>query len=144
MTSANCRFVIAGAVDSVEEAVDAMMRQHRMCQTLWLLGGYCHRPARCGEGFKDPADARVQPALGDSGGHVVFAVPADHLFQAVRRYLCHVEQGIAQLGADHRVEQVLAGNREPQSAEGRGNPLGYATCRVDKSAVQVKDHGHCC
>src|SRR6478735_1592090 len=110
--------VISRAMDAVEKAVDAVVRQHFACQPLGLLG--CHRdgPACLSKGLEDTADARVQPALGNTFGDVVLAVEPDHLFKVFRRDVGHVKQGVAQLGADHRIEQVLAGNREPQPAEG--------------------------
>ena len=51
---------------------------------------------------------------------------------------------MAQLGPDHRVQQVLAGNGKAKFREGRGDSVRYSAGRIDKSAVQVEDHGHCC
>ena len=85
-------FIIRRTVDSLEEAVDAMVRQNGAGKPLGFLGGHRHRLPGFGEGLQEFTYAGVQPALGDAGRHVIPAVPADHLVQHGRRDVGHVEQ----------------------------------------------------
>ena len=55
-----------------------------------------------------------------------------------------VGEGMAEFRADHGIHPGFAGNAESELREGRCDSVRYPAGRIDKSAVQVEDHGHCC
>ena len=133
-----------GAPDAVEESGDAVVRQDSAGKPFRLLGRDGDGPARGDEVLEEAADSRVQPALRDSCGCVVRAVDADGVFQLCGRNAGDFRQGMAELGPDHGVHPGLVRNRQAKLGEGRGDTVGNTPGGIDKSAVKVEDHGHCC
>ena len=133
-----------GAPDAVEESGDAVVRQDSAGKPFRLLGRDGDGPPRGDEVLEEAADSRVQPALRYSCGCVVRAVDADGVFQLCGRNAGDFRQGMAELGPNHGVHPGLVRNRQAKLDEGRGDTVGNTPGGIDKSAVKVEDHGHCC
>src|SRR6478735_5483168 len=133
-----------GAPDAVEESGDAVVRQDSAGKPFRLLGRDGDGPPRGDEVLEEAADSRVQPALRYYCGCVVRPVDADGVFQLCGRNAGDFRQGMAQLGPNHGVHPGLVRNRQAKLDEGRGDTVGNTPGGIDKSAVEVEDHGHCC
>src|SRR6478735_343112 len=139
-----CRLVGGRAADGVEQGGDAVVLQDSAGDAFGLLGGDGDGLSCLDQGFQQRPDPRIKPALGDAGGQVVPAVDADGVVELFGRDPCDVPQRMAELRPDHGVQPVPARYRQAEFGEGRRDPVRDPPGRIDKSAVEVKDHGHGC
>ena len=134
-----------GAADGAEVAGDAVVLQHDLGQSFGLLGGHGDRAAR--QRRKPPAAPGCRGTGGSGRCRCPGSAPGRSRMTSSsmrRRNAGDVQQGITELRTDHRVQLVRAREREAEFGEGRGDSVRYSAGRIDKSAVQVEDHGHCC
>ena len=120
-----------------------MVLEHNLCEPFRLLRRHGNGPTGGGVTFHEFPDARVQPALGDAGFKVVGPVDPDDLGKLLGRNPGDIQEGVTEFRTDHRVQLGRGRDPDAELGKGRGDSARYSPRRIDKSAVQVEDHGHC-
>ena len=120
-----------------------MVLKHDLCEPFRFLRRHGYGPPGGSVALDEFPDARVQAALGDAGFKVIGAVDANDLGKLLRRYPGDVKKRVAEFRTDHRVQLGRGRDPDAELGKGRGDSSRYSPRRIDKSAVQVEDHGHC-
>ena len=94
-----------------EEVCDVVVLKNQPRNPLRFLCCHSGRPARLGVELQEIEDAGVELALGNSGFPVMAPVAVDGLIHQGRGHLRKIQQRVAELGSDHRIQHGLVRNR---------------------------------